>query len=72
MWQKILLRWRFIAIVVIALNTSLVSAYSQSTKGTYTTTADVPLRSGPGSNYQVITTFPKVSLSMLLARKVTG
>jgi uncharacterized protein YgiM (DUF1202 family) len=59
MWQKILIRRRFIAIVVIALNTSFVLAYAQSTKGTYTTTADVPLRSGPGSNYQVITNLPK-------------
>lgn len=59
MWPKILIRRRFIAIVVIALNTSFVLAYAQSTKGTYTTTADVPLRSGPGSNYQVITNLPK-------------
>lgn len=32
--------------------------YAQATKGSYMTTADVPLRSGPGSNYEVITTLP--------------
>ena len=35
------------------------SLYGQTTKGAYTTTADVPLRSGPGSNHEVITTLPK-------------
>ncbi len=34
-------------------------ASAQSIRGSYTTTADVPLRSGPGMNYPVITTLPK-------------
>jgi uncharacterized protein YraI len=33
--------------------------HAQATKGSYTTTADAPLRSGPGSNYAVVTTLPK-------------
>ena len=41
---------------VSALSSALCA---QATKGSYTTTADVPLRSGPGSNHEVITTLPK-------------
>lgn len=33
--------------------------YAQTSRGTYTTTADVPLRAGPGTNHPVITTLPK-------------
>ena len=36
-----------------------VAGAQQSVDGRYTTTADVPLRSGPGMNYAVITTLPK-------------
>jgi uncharacterized protein YraI len=40
-------------------------ASAQSIRGSYTTTADVPLRSGPGMNYPVITTLPKgISLNV--------
>jgi len=46
-----------LAIVTVTLFTA--SLYAQATKGSYTTTADVPLRSGPGSNHEVITTLPK-------------
>jgi len=35
------------------------AVYAQITRGTYTTTADVPLRAGPGTNHPVITTLPK-------------
>jgi len=35
------------------------SLFAQTLKGTYTTTADVRLRAGPGTNYPVITTLPK-------------
>ena len=35
------------------------SLFAQTPKGTYTTTADVRLRAGPGMNYPVITTIPK-------------
>lgn len=34
-------------------------ALAQPTKGSYLTTADVNLRSGPGTNYEVVTTIPK-------------
>jgi len=35
------------------------SLFAQTPKGTYTTTADVRLRAGPGMNHPVITTLPK-------------
>lgn len=35
------------------------SLFAETLKGTYTTTADVRLRAGPGMNYRVITTLPK-------------
>jgi uncharacterized protein YgiM (DUF1202 family) len=39
----------------------LIAAVSlaQTIPGTYVTTADVKLRKGPGTNYQVVTTIPK-------------
>jgi len=43
-------------VAVIALRGAL---YAQATKGSFTTTAEVALRSGPGSNFDVITTLPK-------------
>ena len=46
-----------LAIVAVSLFGGIL--YAQATKGSYTTTADVPLRSGPGSNYDAITTLPK-------------
>ena len=54
MWRRIL----FLSIVV-AMSALSGALYAQATKGSYTTTADVPLRSGPGSNHEVITTLPK-------------
>ncbi len=42
---------------------------AQSTKGTYSTTADVPLRSGPGMNYEVIATLPKGITVNVVARE---
>lgn len=44
-------------------------APAQSIEGTYTTTADVPLRSGPGMNYDVITTLPKGIAISVVARE---
>jgi uncharacterized protein YraI len=38
-------------------SSSIIDA--QTKRGTYTTTADVPLRAGPGTNHPVITTLPK-------------
>jgi uncharacterized protein YgiM (DUF1202 family) len=32
---------------------------AQTTRGTYVTTADVNLRKGPGTNYEIVTTIPK-------------
>ena len=49
----------------IALFAFLISAlfsgslFAETLKGTYTTTADVRLRAGPGMNHPVITTLPK-------------
>jgi D-alanyl-D-alanine carboxypeptidase len=35
------------------------AVFAQTNRSSYTTTADVPLRSGPGANYSVIATLPK-------------
>jgi len=51
------LRIIFFAIVTVGLFSAW--SFAQSTKGTYTTTADVPLRSGAGNFHEVITTLPK-------------
>ena len=50
---------RMFFFVVVALGLLNVWSYAQTTKGVYTTTADVPLRSGPGNFHEVITTLPK-------------
>jgi uncharacterized protein YraI len=42
---------------VIIFSSSTI--YAQTKRGTYTTTTDVPLRTGPGTNHRVITTLPK-------------
>ena len=58
--KPILLSRRNIFLAVFfAVSAPSVALYAQATKGSYTTTSDVPLRSGPGSNYEVITTLPK-------------
>jgi len=51
------LRIFFSAIVAVGLLSAW--SYAQTTKGAFTTTADVPLRSGPGNFHEVITTLPK-------------
>ena len=50
--------WFFILPSLLALYSPFQCA-AQSSTGSYTTTADVPLRAGPGSNYQAVTTLPK-------------
>ncbi len=45
--------------VLVAMVLLSATAFAQTTPGTYVTTADVKLRKGPGTNYQVITTIPK-------------
>lgn len=55
---RIKLRAALLAIVAVTLLLD-AQVYAQAAKGTYTTTADVPLRSGPGSNYEALTTLPK-------------
>ena len=58
--KPILLSRRNIFLAVFfAVSAPSVALYAQATKGSYTTTADVPLRGGPGSNYEVIATLPK-------------
>jgi len=54
---KMQLRVIFFALVAVGLLSAW--CYAQTTKGTYTTSADVPLRSGPGNFHEVITTLPK-------------
>ena len=50
---------RIFFFVIVALGLLNVWSYAQTTKGAYTTTADVPLRSGPGNFHEVVTTLPK-------------
>ena len=45
--------------VIVAVGLLNVWSYAQTAKGAYTTTADVPLRSGPGNFHEVITTLPQ-------------
>jgi uncharacterized protein YraI len=59
MREKILSFTAFIMILLsgLTLFSSIIDA--QTKRGTYTTTADVLLRAGPGTNHPVITTLPK-------------
>ena len=50
---------RILFFVIVAQGLLNVWSHAQTTKGAYTTTADVPLRSGPGNYHEVITTLPK-------------
>ena len=52
--------WLSASILVLAIawsSTGVVLA--QATKGSYLTTADVEIRSGPGTKYEIVTTIPK-------------
>jgi len=59
MWKKFLSLAAFLVGLLSLPSLSTDAVYAQSTRGTYTTTADVPLRAGPGTNHPVITTLPK-------------
>jgi len=59
MRQILVSRLRVLLLAIVTVTLFTASLYAQATKGSYTTTADVPLRSGPGSNHEVITTLPK-------------
>jgi uncharacterized protein YraI len=61
MWKKFLSLTAFLVGLLSAPSffPDAVYAQAQSTRGTYTTTADVALRAGPGTNHPVITTLPK-------------
>ena len=50
---------QIIFLVIATVGLFSAWSYAQTTKGAYTTTADVPLRSGPGNFHEVITTLPK-------------
>ena len=59
MRHTLLIPLRVFFFVIVALGLLNVWSYAQTTKGAYTTTADVPLRSGPGNFHEVVTTLPK-------------
>jgi uncharacterized protein YraI len=59
MRQIFVMPLRIFFFVIVALGLLNVWSYAQTTKGAYTTTADVPLRSGPGNFHEVVTTLPK-------------
>jgi len=52
--------WLVSSIIFLAIASSAAGvALAQATKGSYLTTADVEIRSGPGTKYDVVTTIPK-------------
>src|SRR4030065_2418888 len=59
MRQILVSRRKIFLSIVVAVSVLSSALYAQATKGSYTTTADVALRSGPGANHEVITTLPK-------------
>jgi uncharacterized protein YraI len=59
MREKILSFTGFLTMLLFGPFFSSAIIESQTTRGTYTTTADVPLRAGPGTNHPVISTLPK-------------
>jgi uncharacterized protein YraI len=59
MWKKILALTVLVASFAYAASFLRDMVYAQTTRGTYTTTDDVPLRAGPGTNHPIITTLPK-------------
>jgi uncharacterized protein YraI len=59
MRKKILSFTAFFMTLLFGLIFFSVIIDAQTRRGTYTTTADVPLRAGPGTNHPVITTLPK-------------
>jgi len=59
MWKTFLPVIAFLVSLLSVPSISRDAVYAQTTRGTYTTTAEVPLRAGPGSNHPVITTLPK-------------
>jgi N-acetylmuramoyl-L-alanine amidase len=46
-------------VLVFAIVLSIEAGAAQNTNGTYVTTANVRLRKGPGTTYEVVTTIPK-------------
>lgn len=59
MRQKLVSRGKILLLAVVTVTALGGALYAQATKGSYATTADVSLRSGPGANHEVITTLPK-------------
>jgi len=59
MREKIAPPINLFALVLIAIVLLAGLLYAQTVRGTYTTTDDVPLRAGPGTNHPIITTLPK-------------
>jgi uncharacterized protein YgiM (DUF1202 family) len=45
--------------ILLAMTTTPGATAAQAIQGTYVTTADVNLRKGPGTNYEIVTTIPK-------------
>jgi D-alanyl-D-alanine carboxypeptidase len=58
MREKIMQSFRLLSMTLLIVGCCSGALYAQAS-GSYTTTADVPLRSGPGSNHPVIITLPK-------------
>ena len=63
-----------LTVLLIALSGILVAhfASAQPAKGSYETTADVPLREAPATFTKSLRLFPRVFRSTLLAKKDSG
>ncbi len=59
MQRKLSRRWAIGLVVSTVAEFFAALLFAQSIRGTYTTTTDVSLRSGPGMNYGIVTTLPK-------------
>lgn len=59
MQRKLSGRWAITFAVFIVAEFFTALLFAQSIRGTYTTTTETTLRSGPGMNYGVVATLPK-------------
>lgn len=57
--RRCLISFSLFSTFLTAAMLSPTAAVAQTVQGTYVTTADVHLRKGPGTNYEIVTTIPK-------------
>ena len=65
--------WLFLFFTfLMAVMLSPGATVAQTAQGTYVTTADVNLRKGPGTNYEIVTIIPKNVNIHVVGRKAIG